>query len=136
MVKTFTRENLEDKIKELYGIDEISTMITQQINKYVLERKWSYLEIARALAYFIGVRGGAVKKEMGIGIVPYVMEESKKYFAQQERLQKQQKEESEQFLKTKDNSYDIECKQLPKRKCRRNTLIDIGTISFEEDMDE
>ena len=104
-----------------------------QITKFVLERRWSFLDIARALAYFVEVQGGQLKKETGLGIVPYVIEDARKYFKQlKAQIEKQQKD-SEQFLKTKTSSYDIECKQTLKiEKSRRRPLIDLGNINMEE----
>ena len=129
----FGREELEEKIKELYGIDKITSLMNAQITKFVLERRWSFLDIARALAYFVEVQGGQLKKETGLGIVPYVIEDARKYFKQlKAQIEKQQKD-SEQFLKTKTSSYDIECKQTLKiEKSRRRPLIDLGNINMEE----
>lgn len=127
----FTQADLYDKIKELYGISEVTTLMKAQINKYVLERKWSYLDIARALAYFVIEKKGNLAPNSGIGIVPYVMEDSKRYFKQLEETKAQQRAASEDFQKQKSSSYDIKCLHLRKQEKRKRPQIDIGAIGGE-----
>ena len=101
-----TRAELENKIKEIFGIDTISLLISKQITKYVTERKYTYLEIGRALFYFFEVQGGDITKCQGIGIVPYVMEDARKYFKDlEEKVERQTKEAQE--LKEKDSNIII-----------------------------
>lgn len=137
MAVMFGRTELEEKIKEIFEIDEITPLMNTHINKYVLERRWSYLDIARALAYFVEIQGGELKPHMGLGIVPYVIEEARRYFKQLAEKTKLQREESEKFKEHKSNSYDIKCNLLPKpEKRNRRPLIDIGSICLEENEDE
>lgn len=137
MANIFGRTELEEKIKEIFEIDGLTPLMNAHINKYVLERRWSYLDIARALAYFVEIQEGELKPQMGLGIVPYVIDESRRYFKQLEEKTKKQRIESEKFKQHKSNSYDIKCKQLPKpEKRNRRPLIDIGSIGLEENEDE
>ncbi len=115
-----TRAELENKIKEIFGIDTISLLISKQITKYVTERKYTYLEIGRALFYFFEVQGGDITKCQGIGIVPYVMEDARKYFKDlEEKVERQTKEAQE--LKEKDSNIII-CNTTQKRKNRKRTI--------------
>ena len=137
MAVMFGRTELEEKLKELFNIDEITPLMNAHINKYVLERRLSYLDIARALAYFVEIQNGELKPQMGLGIVPYVIDESRRYFRQLEEKTKLQRKESEKFKEHKSTSYDIKCNKIPKpEKRNRRPLIDIGSISLEEIDDE
>ena len=75
-----TKQELLKFICDIYGIDECNSMILRQINKYVTEHRCDYIDIARALSYFVDVEGKTPDIKYGIGIVPDKLEESKKYF--------------------------------------------------------
>lgn len=121
----FTRQDLEEKIKEIYQIDKLSPLIDSQITKFVRERKYKYLEIARALYYFYVEQDGDLTKAKGIGIVPYVMEESKEFFAKKEaELERQRVEIAQQQNKQK---LVIKCNKIEKNK-RKLKTIDIQSI--------
>lgn len=128
-----TRVELENKIKEIFGIDTISLLISKQITKYVTEHKWSYLEIARALYYFYEVRGGDPSKSQGIGIVPYVMEDAKKYFKEMEKRVAQQTKAAQE-LRENEGRHTIVCNKVAKSRKRKN-IVDIESIK-EADNDK
>jgi hypothetical protein len=121
----FTRENLEDKIKEIYQIDKLSPLIESQITKFVRERRYKYLDIARALYYFYIEQDGDLSKAKGIGIVPYIMEESKEFFLKKEQELKRKKEE----IAKQQNSQKIviKCNKIEKSR-RKQKMIDIQSI--------
>lgn len=125
-----TRKDLEEKIKEIFGTDSISILISKQISRYVTEFEWSYLDIGRALFYFFEIKGGDKTRSQGIGIVPYVMEESKKYFANLEREIEKQK----QAVKESQNQQKqvIVCER-PQQKKNRKKHIDLSQFREEEE---
>lgn len=128
--KIRTRAELEDKIKEIFGIETISLLISKQITTYVTEHKYTYLEIARALFYFFEIQQGDISKCRGIGIVPYIMEDARKYFRELERQAIQQAQEA-QKLKEKEQSIII-CKTTQKRRMK-NRMINIESIKEADD---
>lgn len=71
---------LENYILNLFGIEKISPLIKKQIENYYNEKKYSYLSILFTLKYFFEIQNGDVTKAKGIGIVPYVYEDAKKYY--------------------------------------------------------
>jgi hypothetical protein len=87
------KKELESLICELFEIPNTNQMIDSQISKFMKERGYSYKEIGRALYFYVEVLGNTPKKEMGIGIVPHVMEEAKKHFYKLEIEQKKRKEQ-------------------------------------------
>lgn len=71
---------LEEYIKDILEIDKISPLIKKQIKKYTEEDGMTYLEIRDTLKYFFELKNGNKTKAQGIGIVPYVYDEAKKYY--------------------------------------------------------
>lgn len=128
--KIRTRSELEDKIKEIFEIDTISLLISKQITSYVTEHKYTYLEIARALFYFFEIQGGDIGRCKGIGIVPYVMDDARKYFAELERQTIRQEQEAKK-LREQELNITV-CKSTPRRKSR-NRMISIENIKEADD---
>lgn len=76
------KEKLEEYIKELYNIETITPLIKTQIKRYVSnEYNYTYSGIMGSLDYFYNIKKGDIHKTKGIGIVPYVYEEARDYFA-------------------------------------------------------
>lgn len=76
------KEELCKFICDLFGWKQCTIMVLRQINKYVRECGYTYLEIARALSYYVDVQNRPLDPKYGIGIVQCVMEDSRKYFAE------------------------------------------------------
>lgn len=128
--KIRTRKELEDKIKEIFGIETISLLISKQITTYVTEHKYTYLEIGRALFYFFEIQGGDITRCKGIGIVPYVMEDSRKYFRELERQAVLQAQEAQRLKEQEQNV--IICK-TPQKRRPKNRMINIESIKEADD---
>ena len=125
-----TRAELENKIKEIFGIETISLLISKQITKYVTEHRYTYLEIGRALFYFFEIQNGDISKCHGIGIVPYVMEESRRYFRDLERQVALQTEEAQ---KSKEKEQNIIICNTPQKRRVKNRTINIENIKETDD---
>lgn len=126
----FTRKDLEDKIKEIYQIDKLTPLIEMQITKFVREHKYKYLDIARALYYFFVEKNGDLSKSKGIGIVPYVMEESKEFFLKKEQEIKRKKEEI--LAQQNKEKLVIKCNKIEKNR-RKTKMIDIQSIKEDNE---
>ena len=126
-----TKSQFETKIKEILGMDTISLLIQHQITKYVTERKYSYIDIARALYYFYEVKNGDKEqaKEKGIGIVPYVIDESREYFRHLEQEQARKLKECQEAKNA--NRITVICNKPPKAKTRKQ-LINIENIKEDD----
>ena len=85
-----TKQELIQFICDMFNVSECTEMILRQIHKYVTERRYDYLEIARALSYYVDVQGESLQIKYGIGIVPFVMDAARKYYKQQEEQKVQQ----------------------------------------------
>lgn len=124
------KEECVDKIKEIYQLEELTPLIETQISNYT-KRGWSYKMIARALYYFYVVKGGDISKAAGIGIVPYVINESEKYFTklEQEREEQRQAAEAQKGKEIK----ILYCKKIQKSKLTKHK-IDLSTIQGDYDI--
>lgn len=127
----FTRLDLESKIKEFFDLETISPLINNQITKLVRERKYGYKDIARAL-YFWRFEKGQTLDSRGIAIVPYIMEESNKFFQERARKEKEQLEAIEK--KQQEAPHTILCIK-PKRRKKKSKFIDISLIKDSDSED-
>lgn len=75
------REKLENYIKQLFGYESLPLRVTKQIDSYVKQYNYSYSGMLKALVYFYEIKKGDLEKANGgIGIIPYIWEESYNYF--------------------------------------------------------
>lgn len=83
-------QKLYDYIKILFKSDEISQKIQRQISTYKKQYDYSYSGMHKALVYFYEIKKNDISKANGgIGIIPYIYEESYRYFFEQwQRKQK------------------------------------------------
>jgi hypothetical protein len=91
-----TKQELVTFICDLFNINKCNDMILRQINKYVTEHGYSYKDIARALCYFTDIQGKTVDLKYGIGIVPFVIDEARRYFEQERKAREAQKRAANQ----------------------------------------
>lgn len=81
------KKDLEDYIKQLFGIKDLSPKIKAQIKRYHDQEITDY-EILKSLQYFFDVRGNTIEKaNNGIGIVEYIYKEALKYWKGLEEIQ-------------------------------------------------
>lgn len=106
------RIQLEEYICKLYG--SVLPLHRKQIAA-LLKANYTYLGIYKTLYYFYDIRGNTTEKSSGIGIVPYVAVEAKKYYDNIERLK--QKEEQVNLIKINTAEKKIKIKSpVPQRK--------------------
>lgn len=75
------KEQLENYIKQLFGISCISPKIRKQIRMYTEELNYSYSAIYKTLKYWFEVKGNPIEKANGgIGIVPYCIDQARNYW--------------------------------------------------------
>ena len=86
------KEILEGYIKELFKCDTIPSKVVKQLESYSKEN-YTYSGIYKTLKYFYEVKHGDLEKSNGgIGIVPYVYEEAKRYWYNIWLIREQNKE--------------------------------------------
>ncbi len=80
--------NLENFIKDLFGVPTLSYVMKAQIKRYVEKEGFTYSGIHGTLNYFFVLKGNSTKNAQGIGIVPYVYEDAKKYYTKKAAQEK------------------------------------------------
>jgi hypothetical protein len=130
MESTFNKVELETLICELFHIEKPTKMMLSQITRFVTgqEYGYTYLDIARSLAYFIEEQGNTPDIEKGIGIVPWVIDDARRFYSQ---LANEQAEFKQQGLKLREV---LMAPRTPvkaeanKRKKAQQALIDIERL--------
>ena len=133
---------LQNIIKDLFNISEVTPMIQKQIQKLVLKGGMSFKEICQCLVYIDEVKmpnQSRVEKWntiYGISKVLNVREESGRYFAQLKRQYESQKTEAQRVADEMENRREIKISWLkPIKTITRHKNPE--TIVFEdEDEDE
>lgn len=77
------KEDLEDYIIETLGVPYITPRIQHQLKEMIEVRHYTYSGILGSLNYFYGIRGNSIERaNQGIGIVPYIYDEARKYYSE------------------------------------------------------
>lgn len=121
------KTELREIICETLKIPKTTPLIESHIHKYVMELGLTYKEIAQALVYYIEVTGGEYIPMYGLGIVPNVLPEAKKYFEQKRREKEEQIKSIEEAKKQPD--IILYAKHIRKRKAIQP--IDIEKLDIE-----
>jgi hypothetical protein len=130
MDSTFNKAQLEELICELFHIEQPTKMMISQITRFVTgqEYGYTYLDIARSLAYFIEEQGNNPDIEKGIGIVPWVIDDARRFYSQLANEQAELKAQGmrlREVLMTPKEAVKVEAN---KRKKVKQALIDIERL--------
>ena len=75
------RDKVIEYIKKLFNTTVINPRVWKQLKQYTEEFGYSYTDILNALIYAFEVKHNDIEKARGgIGLVPYVIQDSRKYF--------------------------------------------------------
>lgn len=119
-----SKEELERYIMAMFNTTFINARIRQQIKRMREQFNYSYTGILKSLIYFYDIRKNPIEKANGgIGIVPYVYEDARKYYYNLylAQMKNENKVVSECVVKGK----EIRMKP-PVRKPRTRKLFDLG----------
>jgi hypothetical protein len=119
------KEELCKFICEMFNWSECNTMVLKQINKYVRECGYTYIEIARALSYYADVQGNTPDPKYGIGIVRFVMNDSRKYF---EKLRLQKEAQIKAAKEAKQSQTNVIKYKIKKQNTIRKNQIDMNKL--------
>ena len=128
--KPFTRIDLERKIKEIFGLEQITPLIDTQITRFVRDKGYTFKDIAIALIYYYIEKDGDITRgHGGIGIVPYIINEAKAWFDAEARRQMEQINDSEAYKNSL--TYDIIVNKTIRRRKITRPQINIADIKEE-----
>ena len=116
------RKALEQYIMKLFNLEHMDGRITLQIQKYLQDHpEYTYSGIRRTLEYFYEVKHNSLEKANGgIGIVPWVYEEAKRYYYNQWLLSQKNAEKDIQAYVPKVREIVI---QPPKREPKKKRIF-------------
>lgn len=80
---------LIDYICRLFGLDAPSMLILSQIKRYKEEDGFTYQGMKACLEYFFELQGHDINHSKGVGIIPYIYEETKDFYAKKKRVKDQ-----------------------------------------------
>ena len=127
----YTRQDLEELIKDVFQIKEVTPLIKKQINRFVLENNMSFKEIARCIVWYDEVAKKKFEIMYGIGIIPNVREEAEKYFKKLELDQLAQQKTAEKIVEYQDNIIKFNIKSLSHSK-RQPRQLDMNDIQIQQ----
>lgn len=77
------REELNNYICQLFGVDLLPYTINKQIEEYTSQLEYSFSSIEKTLRYFYEFKENQIDvSRQTIGIVPYIYEEAKRFYEQ------------------------------------------------------
>lgn len=123
------KEILEKYIKELFGISSIPVKIRKQIQIYRDENNYTYSGMYKTLKYFFEIKGNSIEKANGgIGIIPYIYEESFLYWrALWEAKQRNENIQIEKYILPAKKVHIKQPKREPMKQIKRLfTFLDEG----------
>ena len=95
MESKFSRQDLIDMIKEIYGFDELPKVFEIQINRFVKECKLSFVDIACTLSYMevkgLLERDADKARTYGAARVPDYAKIAKAFFEAKKKQEEQQR---------------------------------------------
>lgn len=121
-------KDLENYICELFGTDHVSPRIRKQIATMISQYNFTHSGILGSLKYWFEVKNGSIEKSNGgIGIVPYIYEDARKYYESISLAHQANKE-----IKSIDTEEIIVRIPSPKRNVKRLKLIDLDYLEEGE----
>lgn len=116
-------KELEEYIMKMFNETFVNARIRQQIKRMREQYNYSYSGILKSLIYFFEIRRNSIEKANGgIGIVPYVYEDARKYYYDLYMAQKRNEDKKVGELVLKGREIKI---KPPIRKPREIKLFDL-----------
>ena len=117
---------LEEYVVRLLQLDCINARIRKQIKDMKDTYNFSYSGIQKSLEYFYEVKGNPISKANGgIGIVPYVYEDAKKYYYTMYMAQEQNRGKDARAYIIKGRTVTIE---PPQRHTKKIKTFDLDLL--------
>lgn len=111
-------KKLIEYVCNLFDIDKPTGMMMKQIKEYRQEYNYRYFAIQLALEYFFVVKDNKIPEHKTLGIVPYIMEDAKKYYTHLAQLPNRE-------IHVKSVTTHI---HQPTKRNRKKKLIDISEL--------
>ena len=129
----YTRNDLNDYIKEIFKIENIPPMINRQILRFIMDNDMSFKEIARCLNYIVEVKHLNLELQYGIACVLTFREEAGKFFQKLELDKQRQNAEAQKAIQIQGDiiKFTIQ-KSNKKRKIKQLDMTEITVGDKDE----
>lgn len=122
-------QNLVAYICELYQIEAPTGWMLKQIKDYKEQFNFTYRGIKTTLHYFYEIQeGNSVEDSMGIGIVPFVYDEAKRFYIEKKAVKDSLKDCDLEEIGNRKKTIHINREQKTKNKYKEMALIDIEKL--------
>lgn len=122
-------KNLVAYICELYQIEAPTGWMLKQIKDYKEQFNFTYRGIKTTLHYFYEIQeGNSVEDSMGIGIVPFVYDEAKRFYIEKKAVKDSLKDCDLEEIGNRKKTIHINLEQKTKNKYKEMALIDIEKL--------
>ena len=122
-------KNLVAYICELYQIEAPTGWMLKQIKDYKEQFNFTYRGIKTTLHYFYEIQeGNSVEDSMGIGIVPFVYDEAKRFYIEKKAVKDSLKDCDLEEIGNRKKTIHINREQKTKNKYKEMALIDIEKL--------
>lgn len=116
-------------ICKLYEIDAPSGWMLKQIKDYKEQFRFTYRGIKTTLHYFYEIQeGNSVEDSMGIGIVPFVYDEAKRFYIEKKAIKDSLGDCDLEEIGNKKKTIHINREQKPRNNYKKMALIDIEKL--------
>ena len=132
--KILTRQDLEQMICDVIGLQSITPVITKQINKFVLIDNMTFKDIMRCIVWYDEVFHGKFEPIYGLSFVPSVKDRAAKYFQDLAKQVQVQQEQAKKIVEYQQNNIIFNIQSLEHKK-RQAKQLDISEINIEGDSD-
>lgn len=118
------KNKIHEKMKDLCENEYLRQKVNSQIKMYTEKDNINEYDIYQTLVYWYDIKhNDPSQANGGIGIVPYVYKDAKKYFKEEEELKKKRnkisKEDIEKELKQREAPTEIVSRKIPIQKPKR-----------------
>lgn len=122
-------KNLVAYICELYQIEAPTGWMLKQIKDYKEQFNFTYRGIKTTLHYFYEIqKGNSVEDSMGIGIVPFVYDEAKRFYIEKKAVKDSLKDCDLEEIGNRKKTIHINRERKTQNKYKEMALIDIEKL--------
>ena len=138
----FSKSDLDNCIRNYLQLEPncpLPRSVNNQLNKFIVDKGYSPLDVARAVSYYVEVQGHKLDKIYGIWFVPDVIDDARKYFDDLAKRKAQKEAEALIIESTSAEDklvYNVNIKKIAERKIpRKLEQIDLTKIDISGDKD-
>lgn len=120
---------LENYLLQLFNLQYVEPQMKKMIQKFIEQDNFTYSGIRKALIYFYEVKGNPIDdKGKTLGIIPYVYEESRRYFYSLWQAQQSNADKDIESYKPKIKEISIPVPEVKERRKKLFSFLDESEV--------